>query len=439
MAATAAPAPALAREVVDLSEVAEGFLIDELPGGALPPDIAYCLDAELELGGIGGDDRAFVDLFDIGTERWFDALVTDGTAGARRFTDVVRERHAAWRLGALPEDVMTVDWAGIGTLRMRIDDVAYQVMAEMGYGTLSLLGEDATPSEAAVAAHLPDSVEARHFARMAAAIAQRSAADAERWGHEAFRDCAGRLPELYRARSDMLMRRDRAIREAERRRKAEAAAPRSGRERREARRLRDLARRALARSRDLLENLAGRERARAWLAGDTVTVEGRRFDFRLRVADIRSTGHGALDVSVTDKDGIELAALCVYAPDTPALDQISAMVLHVSSGDEDEILRRANVIRASEAGLADAAFREVRQSRLAAEPAFTPEETARREDAARQVGALIAETASWIDRRAPVRRALVRWLVAGALAPLAPVMGGPAGVMALLPPDPGLG
>ena len=58
--------------------------------------------------------------------------------------------------------------------------------------------------------------------------------------------------------------------------------------------------------------------------------------------------------------------------ETPAPDQLSAMGLIVASGDEDEILRRANVIRASEAGLAHDAFRSVRAVRPTAAPVPPP-------------------------------------------------------------------
>ncbi len=119
-------------------------------------------------------------------------------------------------------------------------------------------------------------------------------------------------------------------------------------------------RRVLRRSYALLESVAGRHRARACLAGEDVTVEGRRFDFRLRVPDPKRTGALAVDVSVTDKDGIELASLCVYNPGTPALDQVVSLILHVVSGEEDAIVRTGNIVRSTEAAYRNPAFVEVR-------------------------------------------------------------------------------
>jgi hypothetical protein len=383
---------------------------------ALPPDIAYCLDAEVEFGGIGGDERAFVDLFDVGTAQWFDALSHSPDGGGVRFPDVVRERHAAWRMTAAPSDAMALDWAGLCTMRMILDDVAKGVMSESG--------TDATLTEEDVLALLPGSGEAARLARISAPLVTRCVEDVGRWGVDAFLSSSGQVEGLYRARSAELLRRDAAVRDAVRLRREAGRGPVNAAPGRAARRTRTLARRALARSRALLENLAGRERATAWLSGDEVTVEGRRFDFRLRVADPHRIGHGALEVSVTDKDGIELASLCVYVPDTPALDQVCALVLHVTSGEEDEILRRANVIRAREAAFAHPAFREVRASRTESEIPMTEEQVAMRADALGRVGDLVAEASDWHRRAEPYRRALSRWLRDGAMAPLASALGG---------------
>jgi hypothetical protein len=409
-----------AREPIPLSVLEDGIVIDERIGHGLPPDIAYCLDSEVEMGGLGGDDRAYVDLFDRDTVAWFDAL---SNADGARFPVVVKRRHAEWRLTARAEDAMALDWAGLGGLRWLLDECAYGIASEMRHA-----GTD-TLSPAAIAAHLPASADAARIASCAGPIVTRSVEDAGRWGTDAFLAASGRLEGIYRARRGALDERDAAIRAFASARRAGSAPPPldNARIRKERRRSTSLGRRVLARSFSFLEGLAGRERARAWLSGDAVTVEGRRFDFRLRVRDLALRDHGALEVSVTDKDGVELAALCVYTPATPALDQVSALLLHVVAGEEDEILRKANVIRSTADAHRNAAFCEVRSIR------HDPHAIERAGIPIPGVGDLMARDATAAEGRRAVRIELARWLAQGVMAPLVGILGTPEAVSALLP------
>lgn len=95
--------------------------------------------------------------------------------------------------------------------------------------------------------------------------------------------------------------------------------------------------------------------AAALLGSETVSrfARGQEVRFRGREADIlvelggSLAGRGAhqLGVMLAEPDGRRVASLCVYVPETPALDQLVAMGLAVAAGEELEILRDANVVR----------------------------------------------------------------------------------------------
>ncbi len=122
---SAGAAPAVVREVIPLSAFEVGDIdVEVLPQDTLPPDIAYCLDAEVETGGISADERAYVDLFDDDTVGWFEGLAV---GGASLFAPTVKARYAAWRRWAGPADRLALDWAGLRGMRWRFDEVAREV------------------------------------------------------------------------------------------------------------------------------------------------------------------------------------------------------------------------------------------------------------------------------------------------------------------------
>jgi hypothetical protein len=47
------------------------------------------------------------------------------------------------------------------------------------------------------------------------------------------------------------------------------------------------------------------------------------------------------------KTGIHVANLCVYAEDTPMLDQLFMVAMYVKSGNEEDLLRKANFFSVS--------------------------------------------------------------------------------------------
>lgn len=95
--------------------------------------------------------------------------------------------------------------------------------------------------------------------------------------------------------------------------------------------------------------------AAALLGSETVSqfARGQEVRFRGREADIlvelggSLAGKGAhqLGVMLAEPGGRRVASLCVYVPETPALDQLVALGLAVAAGEELEILQDANVVR----------------------------------------------------------------------------------------------
>ena len=356
-----------------------------LGGGhdTLPADVEYSLDCEQEYGNISADERAYVELFSENLLRWFHPYTL---GGASEFPAEIKRRYAAWRTTAAPGDRMALDWAGISGLRWLFEECAGELSNELisRHEQMGVYTDD-------VAHALRDiDVATTHaFERLAQSgrqVAARAIEDIDVHGVEVFRSHRGRIEHLYRE-AEPVLRERRAATQRILRERTEFQIDRASqivstmmaaRKRTpQTRRREKLARRAMARSFDLLKSVAGEPRAKAWLDGEEVAVAGRKFDFRLRVSDVSRQSYGAVDVFVTDKNSVELAKLCVYVPDTPALDQVAAMVLHVISGNEDEIIRKGNVIRSSEAARDNADFNALKQRSVVAPPAMEYAESAR--------------------------------------------------------------
>lgn len=354
-------------EVVSLRDLAhrDGIVVRVAPPGdvtmgeGLAPDLDYNLDAAMECGDVTADERACVELFDGTFEPWFWANLDRGGD----FASEIRRRHGDWRATAPARDVLGVGWSGIGGMSMLFDDAALGVAWEVAALALEGGGGDAACADALSRAW--DTPSATRFVDVATPVLERVRADVALHGADAFRAARGVVAERRAERMRAILRReaDRVRDQTDGIRAAMATRPGRERDASPGRKARRQARRVLTRSYALLSSVAGTPRARACLDGDAITVEGRRFDFRVRVRDARRAAHGAVDVSVTDKDHVELASLCVYMRDTPALDQVAGLILHVVAGDEDEIIRAANVIAMTERGSAHEAFRQVRGSR----------------------------------------------------------------------------
>lgn len=91
-----------------------------------------------------------------------------------------------------------------------------------------------------------------------------------------------------------------------------------------------------------------------FVGGKEIRVEGYRHVFVIGKDNILSTNHGAISIKVLDREtDRRLFNLCWYVSDTPALDQLAALVMAVRAGDEDEIIRVGNMLRVDQSAIAE--------------------------------------------------------------------------------------
>lgn len=107
-------------------------------------------------------------------------------------------------------------------------------------------------------------------------------------------------------------------------------------------------RRALRRSIDLFRRFRPEEEIRTFLSGRPLVVRGHRYDYRVRrnqslLRHTMNPTSGAIpyDLHALRKaDGTVLAKGCVIVPNTPVIDQLLALILHVQDPlDEDYMIR----------------------------------------------------------------------------------------------------
>jgi len=112
-------------------------------------------------------------------------------------------------------------------------------------------------------------------------------------------------------------------------------------------------RRALKRASGLIDSIGYREQGMQYVNGVPVRIP-LRSGMTLELARAKSGGrglilasalaltHGRIDASLLDVTGLRLFRLCLFAENTPELDLLLALLLHVEAGNEHEILRGSN-------------------------------------------------------------------------------------------------
>lgn len=100
------------------------------------------------------------------------------------------------------------------------------------------------------------------------------------------------------------------------------------------------------------ERVVGRENLNRWNTGQPVTIIGESVAFEIARSGSSSTmGHGGLILTAVDPDSRrKLANMCLYHEKTPALDQLTALALAVSAGEEAEIMATANLSNVTDLG-----------------------------------------------------------------------------------------
>lgn len=122
----------------------------------------------------------------------------------------------------------------------------------------------------------------------------------------------------------------------------------------------DPKRKLLRRAAAIAETVIGSELTRAFVKGDEVELPGNQVSLVIaRRGSLAAIGHGNVAVAVKDPiSGEQLAQLCVYFEDTPALDQLTAFALHMQAGLEEELINTANITSLTERGTTHPLFQE---------------------------------------------------------------------------------
>lgn len=100
------------------------------------------------------------------------------------------------------------------------------------------------------------------------------------------------------------------------------------------------------------ERVIGRDSLNRWNTGQPVTIVGQTVAFEIARSGSSSTmGHGGLILTAVAPDSRrKLANMCLYHEGTPALDQLTALALAVSAGEEAEIMATANLTNVTDLG-----------------------------------------------------------------------------------------
>ena len=113
---------------------------------------------------------------------------------------------------------------------------------------------------------------------------------------------------------------------------------------------RNNARKALWKSIRLFENLFGINKIQLFMNGAAFEIKGRKFNYRisknryglLEHTQNPNTSHIPYKLEIL-KNNVVLAQGCTVFKKTPIVDQITALMLHITNGEEEHILKNCNL------------------------------------------------------------------------------------------------
>jgi len=111
------------------------------------------------------------------------------------------------------------------------------------------------------------------------------------------------------------------------------------------------ARSAIKKALKLVDNMGFGDEIRIFIGGDEIVIDNPNSIFKF----VLKRGHQSIiertispgystpySLELLTKDDVHVANLCVYLKDTPVLDQILAVALYIKTGDEEDVLDKAN-------------------------------------------------------------------------------------------------
>lgn len=123
--------------------------------------------------------------------------------------------------------------------------------------------------------------------------------------------------------------------------------------RRHRRALSQRAKAAIKKATKLFEGLGQRETLNMFISGQEVVMSHPDSMFKFALVPLRETGwlvdrtmegrsHTPYELQLLTKTDVHVARLCVYFSSSPVLDQLLAVLMHVTSGEENRLLETAN-------------------------------------------------------------------------------------------------
>jgi hypothetical protein len=90
----------------------------------------------------------------------------------------------------------------------------------------------------------------------------------------------------------------------------------------------------------------------AFARGEEVVLQGTQIAIGVRHSgSIYRSGHGALQISLLGPEGTRLSSLCMFQEDTPALDQLASIALHIEAGAESDVVGAGNLFATTTSAL----------------------------------------------------------------------------------------
>lgn len=344
----------------------------ELQTIALPPDVEYGLDTMLEHADIDAmthtavklyaPRRMLMDIMD-GAEKWGDGDTVETVVSARRRRVAALELAADEILAGLSRaDRGAIAWAGIGHLHYEAHSLAevcawWAIEDEVCGGCLKPFKQTAMTKWNRRYEPNPRMARKLHAPKWIRRYVKLNS-DASNLRRRASRVLARvqdipRLEVAYgaeRLRKHLLAQHE-GFRVTNSRMLAHFGRACAGHHepRRQRRKTRAVIKRAAATAIELI----GQDAVREFSSGRAVRLKGRTIDLEVgRMGSSAQAGHAAVACCLVDPDsGRHLANICVYHPETPALDQLVAMALAMQAGEEAEIVTTGNLSQVSSLGL----------------------------------------------------------------------------------------
>ena len=101
----------------------------------------------------------------------------------------------------------------------------------------------------------------------------------------------------------------------------------------------------IKRSARFLTKLVGAETTRLYIGGHAVRIEGRHAFYELKKRSTLLDAHGGFAaLAVFDKDhpDLHLCDVCIFTRDVPLLDHVASIIMHIKTGNEEDIVSIGN-------------------------------------------------------------------------------------------------